>query len=57
MDLKGYQYQGGLQGGPTCVIASMHPMIGDNIMKIESLGVASQKMYCAINSVKKQDIK
>ena len=37
MDLKGYQYQGGLQGGPTCIIAAMHPMIGDNMMKVESI--------------------
>jgi hypothetical protein len=37
MDLKGYQYQGGLQPGPTCIIASMHPLIGQNMMKVESI--------------------
>lgn len=37
MDLKGFQYQGYIQPGPTCVVASMHPMIGENVMKIESI--------------------
>jgi hypothetical protein len=37
MNLKGYQYQGGLQAGPTCIIASMHPMIGQNMIKVESI--------------------
>ncbi len=37
MDLKGFQYQGALQAGPTCIVASMHPMIGQNIIKVESI--------------------
>ena len=37
MDLKGFQYQGALQAGPTCIIASMHPLIGENIIKVESI--------------------
>jgi hypothetical protein len=37
MDLKGFQYQGVLQAGPTCIIASMHPLIGENIIKVESI--------------------
>jgi len=37
MDLKGFQYQGGIQAGPTCIIASMHPLIGENIIKVESI--------------------
>ena len=37
MDLKGFQYQGYIQPGPTCLVASMHPMIGENVMKIESI--------------------
>ncbi len=37
MDLKGFQYQGNLQAGPTCLVASMHPLIGENIMKIEAI--------------------
>lgn len=37
MDLKGFQYRGLIQPGPTCIIASMHPMIGENVMKVEAL--------------------
>ncbi|GFH52455.1 hypothetical protein CTEN210_08931 [Chaetoceros tenuissimus] len=46
MDLKGFQYQGYIQPGPTCLVASMHPMIGENVMKIESISdefIAIQK--------------
>ena len=35
MDLKGYQYTGILHPGPTMFIASMHPKIGTNTLKIE----------------------
>jgi hypothetical protein len=37
IDLKGYQYQGRIQPGPTCIVASMHPMIGNNMIKVECI--------------------
>ena len=37
MDLKGYQYQGNLNPGPTALVCAMHPSIGDNKMKVESI--------------------
>jgi len=37
MDLKGFQYQGDIQAGPTCIIASMHPLIGEKMMKVECI--------------------
>jgi hypothetical protein len=37
MDLKGYQYQGNLKPGPTALVCAMHPSIGDNKMKVESI--------------------
>lgn len=37
MDLKGYQYQGNLRPGSTALVCAMHPSIGDNKMKIESI--------------------
>ena len=37
MDLKGFRFSGNLQAGPTCIVASMHPLIGENIIKVESI--------------------
>eukprot|EP01083_Nonionella_stella_P318563 1165137_1 len=37
MDLKGFQYQGNLEAGPTCLMGSMHPLMGERMIKIESI--------------------
>lgn len=37
MDLKGFQYTGHLIPGPTAVVCAMHPSIGENKIKIESI--------------------
>lgn len=37
MDLKGFQYQGHLEAGPTCLMGSMHPLMGERMIKIESI--------------------
>jgi len=37
MDLKGFQYQGKLEAGPTCLMGSMHPLMGERMIKVESI--------------------
>mmetsp|Transcript_3838 Transcript_3838/g.5028 ORF Transcript_3838/g.5028 Transcript_3838/m.5028 type:complete len:209 (+) Transcript_3838:185-811(+) len=37
MDFKGFQYQGVINPGPTALIATMHPKIGENVIKVESI--------------------
>jgi len=37
MDLKGYQYQGMILPGPTALVVSMHPKMGNKIAKVESI--------------------